>query len=858
MAYGIPGVSPNLIAQQQRITGLPSDPQETALAKYLVQLTQQNKVGTPEYFLAAGEFQNRQKIRQEQAAKQTQGPKVVENITAQAVQKAVPQMAMVAPVDRGVGALDAGGMGRIESPTYTGAMGGIVAFEDGGEAKVDLTPEVEKLYTENLGRGSDVEGLRYWVDKFSKDNKLTADERAEFINAAAPEVQRRLAAGDTNLPSYMRVNPEVRYALQSKDITTDQYKKLANYFGNQWIGGEAEDPESLTRRDYIERPRSGYDLATFLSTRSEAHGAAPDTKERMADLLAPYMGASVGQTRTAGDETTARYIMNPMTGETEIASPLGVDNLYRMYRQPHQGTIGDPEKGSRYAVGMDYYVDPETGEARMVSPYTEYYKDRGHRDWQGPLGIASLAAGAYFFPGMSIGDMIARNAISLGTKAVTKAEGGEVKRYQGAQGSVVSSPFSRDIRSFGETGLSSMLRRTPGMVGAYAQPLISEEEDERMRLMQMLNQRYGGRGSLIQGYFMDQSPAEREQAKEIVSRLPTMSLAELRTLAGTGPQATPVVRTAAADTEPFRQGTQADVRKADIAAGGADSPSMPATTPAYIPRAMQIGDVTKAPAAATPFSALLAQAEEAVRPKGSKALTAAERIKEQEDFLKAAGYDAEKMFKEQRESVEKEKGALAGDKQSAMNMRLIEAGLGVLGGESPYAFVNIGKGASPALKGLQEDLKDIRKLTRDYDKALRDINTAEQTGKREMGLAALKRSQDLNDKIEERKFDLAGRMYSAEVQKQIAGMPGAEERLIDRYMRDPRFATSAKDFFASRYPNAASRVDSAVLQEYAKNPMKLEMLKSTNPELYNYIKAQLSTLGVPSVISAPAGRPVRE
>jgi hypothetical protein len=43
---------------------------------------------------------------------------------------------------------------------------------------------------------------------------------------------------------------------------------------------------------------------------------------------------------------------------------------------------------------------------------------------------------------------------------------------------------------------------------------------------------------------------------------------------------------------------------------------------------------------------------------------------------------------------------------------LLEAGLGILGGESPYAFVNIGKGATPALQGLAKDLKEIKKTSR--------------------------------------------------------------------------------------------------------------------------------------------------
>jgi hypothetical protein len=46
-------------------------------------------------------------------------------------------------------------------------------------------------------------------------------------------------------------------------------------------------------------------------------------------------------------------------------------------------------------------------------------------------------------------------------------------------------------------------------------------------------------------------------------------------------------------------------------------------------------------------------------------------------------------------------------------LRLLEAGLGILGGESPYAFVNIGKGATPALQGLAKDIKDIKKTRRE-------------------------------------------------------------------------------------------------------------------------------------------------
>jgi hypothetical protein len=76
--------------------------------------------------------------------------------------------------------------------------------------------------------------------------------------------------------------------------------------------------------------------------------------------------------------------------------------------------------------------------------------------------------------------------------------------------------------------------------------------------------------------------------------------------------------------------------------------------------------------------------------------------------LKASGFDAN-LFKTLQKDVEKQREELKGDRKESMNLRLIEAGLGIMGGESPYAFVNIGKGATPAIKGLGEDIKGLEK-----------------------------------------------------------------------------------------------------------------------------------------------------
>lgn len=84
-----------------------------------------------------------------------------------------------------------------------------------------------------------------------------------------------------------------------------------------------------------------------------------------------------------------------------------------------------------------------------------------------------------------------------------------------------------------------------------------------------------------------------------------------------------------------------------------------------------------------------------------------------------------------REAVKK--GSLSkGDIEQQKYMRLLEAGLGIMGGESPYAFTNIGKGAQAALKGYGEDLAAQRAAK------MNELKTAAES-------ARTRRSEELQD-----------------------------------------------------------------------------------------------------------------
>jgi len=89
------------------------------------------------------------------------------------------------------------------------------------------------------------------------------------------------------------------------------------------------------------------------------------------------------------------------------------------------------------------------------------------------------------------------------------------------------------------------------------------------------------------------------------------------------------------------------------------------------------------------------------------------------------------------------------ERREQRGMRLLEAGLGIMGGESPYAMANISKGAQPALRGYGEDLAAQRKRDREIagieraekERALESVLKNEQA----MRQAAIGKETDLRD-----------------------------------------------------------------------------------------------------------------
>lgn len=207
-----------------------------------------------------------------------------------------------------------------------------------------------------------------------------------------------------------------------------------------------------------------------------------------------------------------------------------------------------------------------------------------------------------------------------------------------------------------------------------------------------------------------------------------------------------------------------------------------------------------------------------------------EALSAEREMYTKAGVDFDlfkKQIAEERKALESSKG----DRAEAANLRLIEAGLGILGGESPHAFVNIGKGAAPALKGFQEDIKELKKIERDRNKAIRELQMADNQLAQGLGKGAADRKRKAEDRIDnynERtamiQANMANTLFSGSMQKYVADV-GARTTMA-RYAQ--------QDVTENRY-RASKMASDAVAKEKSNPANALRFQQDPNYEeaLYN-------------------------
>jgi len=207
-------------------------------------------------------------------------------------------------------------------------------------------------------------------------------------------------------------------------------------------------------------------------------------------------------------------------------------------------------------------------------------------------------------------------------------------------------------------------------------------------------------------------------------------------------------------------------------------------------------------------------------------------FKEREEAGRLAGVDKD-FFKNEARNILDLRRDLKADKKDAANMRLIEAGLRIMGGDSPYAFVNIGKGASEALKGFADDIKDIQKTKREYDKSERELRTAEQLYARTQSDSALKTVEERRIRNQEQQIKhaeaqnklaldldrLAVQRESVRAQTAAAAKPSQFQEVTTALRsKDPAVRRSAEQFLGAGKMGALTIEDALkVVKDMPKN-----------------------------------------
>jgi hypothetical protein len=156
--------------------------------------------------------------------------------------------------------------------------------------------------------------------------------------------------------------------------------------------------------------------------------------------------------------------------------------------------------------------------------------------------------------------------------------------------------------------------------------------------------------------------------------------------------------------------------------------------------------------------------------------------------------DYEEMLKQQGEESKK-------DRETSKYMRLLEAGLGIMGGTSPYAFANIGQGAMGAAKGAAQDIATFRKEQRENIKDLAALG--------------MKREEFAQ---EARKLDITQQHYNdlkdlgykeLDIKRMIVNKTPEQIQMVMRYASDPGFAKAFQDMSADKKTSA---IDQLIMQ----------------------------------------------
>jgi hypothetical protein len=255
-----------------------------------------------------------------------------------------------------------------------------------------------------------------------------------------------------------------------------------------------------------------------------------------------------------------------------------------------------------------------------------------------------------------------------------------------------------------------------------------------------------------------------------------------------------------------------------------------------------------------------------------KLLPAKETAQAKDTFMAEREAVSKPVWDKFQSTVEKEKSRLSEGKEQDFYMALIEGGLAAAGATGPNGIQNLAQGLSKGAASYGAALKDFRKASQENAKMELDMERAKAAEKR----GDMDAYQKYEDSIKNRNADIdklktsgifslqnvhtAGQYQqqaaatTAAAHIKAAGMPGAQERLIERMGTDPKFAEAYEKFATT---GAEAKGLPALAAKIVSTPGGMTALKAENPALYaainQYLMGMTGAGGIPKPMDMPAG-----
>lgn len=224
------------------------------------------------------------------------------------------------------------------------------------------------------------------------------------------------------------------------------------------------------------------------------------------------------------------------------------------------------------------------------------------------------------------------------------------------------------------------------------------------------------------------------------------------------------------------------------------TPASPATQPAP-------GSTPPAPVAEAPKEEFVAPASATTRAPGAyglpkldvpEQLTIEKAIEDRKEAMRLAGVDPN-FYKSEVDKLNADREALKADREQAGWLALTKAGLSTMAGTSPFALVNLGKGAEAGIDQYGKDIKDIKAEDRLLKQADRKLAEAQYLQSRGDAEGAQKKIAERDALIQDyKKMEYQGKVQLAAA-SMAANKPDINMELYNSMKQDKAFyKTDAK------------------------------------------------------------------